>query len=337
MRGIAEAGLLGLALLTPTHAAAQTAGGSPAAQSPSVTATLSADTIAIGDAFDLQITVLLPSGQTLFLPDSLDSTDALAPAGRVVWAERVSDGVRSLEVTYPLIALDVGVVTVPRFEILVGSGGPLDAPAVIPVYAVGEADATTGGLLRVAVPEQRLFVASVLLMEDITQGIVPRPAADVWGGDWHGPSIFWIVASTLLLGGVLTVSARDLLAYQGRTRSEARAPVPPREQALDLFDRLLARGLHSDGRVDEFYHETSDILRRYVESLDEAWGSALTSTELMRALSAHRDKQSEALLEAEMGAAEAVKFGRRRPPSEVAESHWRVLRDWVAGAEGPGS
>jgi hypothetical protein len=91
----------------------------------------------------------------------------------------------------------------------------------------------------------------------------------------------------------------------------------------------LVLGLHTNGRIREFYTSTSEIVRRYVEQLDPRCGPDLTSTELMREIQARSNGVRVEGLAAELSCAEVVKFGRLRPEAGVAEAHWRAVRKWV--------
>jgi hypothetical protein len=299
---------------------------------------LSADTVAIGDALELRLTIALAPERVAYFPDSLDSTAGLVPLGPVEWtAEATPDGGIRLSVVYPLLALGLGFEAIPDFEIFTASGrsNPTRRTAT-PVDRVGswsaivDARGQLPSLRRESVPSQRLWVASVLMLDDISQGIEPRPAADVIGADWHWPSALLIVGFTLAIGGVLTVSARDLFdRTNGRVSRPASPSLSPRLAALAALDHLLELGLHTDGRVDEFYRRGSDIVRRYVETLDPRWGSDQTSTELMRALDERQDRRADPALLIGMKSAETVKFGRLRPAPSDAESHWQTLRLWI--------
>jgi hypothetical protein len=100
-------------------------------------------------------------------------------------------------------------------------------------------------------------------------------------------------------------------------------------RALTEIDRLLAAGPYPAERAHELYEESSGIVRGYVERLDPEWGPELTSTELMDRLKGRSPEG--AVLAAEMGTAEAVKFGRLRPHAEPTAAHLTVLRAWLAG------
>ena len=343
--------------LVPVHSDAQDAATAPrqvAQGMPRLTvssAALSADTIEIGDLFQLDLTITLAPRSVAFLPDSLIGS-GFEPFGPVEWTARtLSDGSTELAVTYPLIAFQVGTVTVPEFEVFA-----VDAAEGATTGLVGP-DATVGDFetfvenvemlpsarLR-SVPPLDVWVASVLILEDQEYRIVPRPTADVAGGDRNWPA----TALTLLFGfGLLAVSAVTLRDWSAsRALADLAPPASPRDVALAALDRLVAQGTHLTGDPRDFFTSSSEIVRRYVETFDGRWGPAWTSTELMRGLGARPgagatgDPRAASVahtaappdpgpLAREMDFAESVKFGGVRPDPETAERHVRSVRAWI--------
>jgi hypothetical protein len=311
-------------------------------------AALSADTIGIGDLFQLDMTILLAPRSVAFLPDSILGS-GFEPFGPVEWAARVlPDGSTELSVTYPLIAFNVGTVTVPEFEVFAADAAEGVSTGMAPAdAAVGDfesfvenVDMLPSARLR-SVPPLDVWVGSVLILEDQEYGIVPRPPADVAGRDRNWPT----TALTLLFGlGFFAVSAITLRDWSA-TRATAGAPPPvsPRDAALAALDRLVAEGGHLAGDPRDFFASSSEIVRRYVETFDGRWGPAWTSTELMRGLGAWKGTDPMPVaappsaldsgpLAREMDFAEGVKFGGVRPDPETAERHVRTMRAWIAAA-----
>ena len=295
---------------------------------------LSADTVGIGDVFELTLSVELPADRIAIFPDSLQASGGFATFDAVEWsADRGTDGSATLAITYRLLAVQVGIVSVPPFDIYTRAGRPT------PDALTGEWEdflarpglASSATPLRV--PESRLWVASVLMLDDITNGLQPRPADDVWGGDRHWPATLLMVVFGSLLVGVGGTTAREWAQRSAAVESEPSPPRSPREIALEGLDDLLAAGLHANGRIDDFYLRTSDITRRFVETLDDSWDATLTSRELMAELGQHSSGEADGGLATEMDSAETVKFGRVRPETLEAEAHWRALRAWIEGSE----
>ena len=94
------------------------------------------------------------------------------------------------------------------------------------------------------IPPQPLWVASVLEIEDASNGVQPRPVADVVGGARHWPATILFVLFGALFTWVAVTSGRAAwITYRDR-------PVPPpdpRLAALAAFDALLQEGAHRAG------------------------------------------------------------------------------------------
>jgi hypothetical protein len=311
------AAVLGLGLACPPLSAQDATPGGV-----TVTVAVSADTIALGDRLELLVTVLAPPGRVALFPDTLPATthfESLAPV--VARTRERDDGSTEITLTYPLIAFGIGLTTTPAFEISLG-----------PDPSSGGTAAT--GRTRFTIAGQRVWVASVLLLEDIAQGLEPRPADDVVGGDWNLPAVLLTLGFTALIGAVVTVGARDLLEARTSADRTVQTPLDPLEaarlEALGELDRLDAHDWHREGRIVDFYDRSSAAIRGYVEHLHPSWNRSYTSSELMRGLEAARSGDAAPDLLREMRMAEAVKFGHTRPTATAAEVHWRTLRDWVA-------
>ena len=301
---------------------------------------LSADTIGQGDVFELSVDLGVPPGSAVYFPDTLPVVFGMESFRPVSWsAEPVADGA-ALTLTYPLIAFEVGLAPVPGLDVFIGPGAGVSGASLPGGSVVGSwSDVETGtvartSLTRAAVPRQIAWVASVLLLEDIDGELEPRPPADVVGADWDRSSVVAILAlSALLLAVVGSVAMRLLAAGRAEEEPLETAPrVDPArvrwQQALDELDRILALGLHTDGRTADFYAQSSGVLRSYVEGFDTEWGPSLTSSELMARLEATTNGSAPELY-VSMGTAEVVKFGLLRPDAVTAESHWQALRSWV--------
>jgi hypothetical protein len=317
---------------------------------------VSADTVTLGDRFSLHVSVRLAPGSVAFLPDSILGR-GFEPFGRVEWEGAAeSDGSVRVTATYPLIAFEVGDVEIPEFEVYAAEATEaVRAGMATSGEPVGRFDTFVDNVRMApsarmtAVPPSRIAVASVLHAEDMEYGIVPRPVADVAGGDRDWPATLLAVLFGFTLLGVTGVSARDWAA----SRIPPGEPPPTaREQALEELDRLVAERLPESGRTRDFYFRTSEIARRFVESYEERWGPSWTGTELMDELTAYasgpthgRPAHAPGTLDrlpdpgtvrSEVLAAETVKFGGVRPEADSASEHAARLRAWIAAAPDPG-
>ncbi|MDX1646983.1 MAG: BatD family protein [Longimicrobiales bacterium] len=303
-------------------------------------ATVSADTVEIGDRVELRFTVILGPGTVAFLPDSVDA-GPVQSVEAVRWsADRGTNGRTEVSVTYPLIIFRPGSVVLPEIEVFAvpaaeatraGLAGPDEVVGSWADFRAEPSAVSTAG--TATVPSRPVQVRSVLVLDDLTTQIAPRPVADVLGSsrDWRSTTLLAVFGLTLL--GIATVSARDWISE--RARVPPPPPPTPRERALEALDELLATGLHRKGDVRAFYAGWSDVIRRYVEGFDDEWGPSWTSTELMsdlqgrrRSLAIQRALTPDAIAD-EMRLAEEVKFGGRRPGPDAAETHLAAVRAWI--------
>ncbi len=314
-----------------------------------VSVQLSSDTVEIGDVIELRIELEVPAGRIAYFPDSLASTSGFESRGPVEWhAERRTDGGSIVSLTYAAFAFQFGVRATPEFEIMTGpapsrdeNSGPTAVEPVGSWRTIEEPD-VAAALVRFIVPSQHVMVTSVVLLQNISQGLAPRPADDVVGSSWKWTSLLWALAFGGVLTWVLAATGRDWLAARAAARGDvgtvALDPIEAaRLAALAELDRLLGLGLPEKGFVDEFYTRSSTTIRGYVERLDPSWGPAITSTELMQKLEKRANGRAVPDLSREMYLAETVKFGRLRPDPATAKKHWTTLRTWVSGSAEAGS
>jgi hypothetical protein len=333
---------IGLLLVAASASSVDVSGQEP----PRVTLTrvaVSADTVELGDRFEVVLDLTVAPRSVAYVPDSLQGS-GFEPFGPVQWsADPTDDGGVELSLRYPLIAFEVGVVTVPGFDVFAADAEEGRAIGSVSEGAVvGSFEAFVDGVSHVpsarmtSVPPQQIWVASVLHLDDMTHAIVPRPPADVAGGDRSWPA----TVLTLLFGAtILSVAAVSLKDWhEARREGPPPVAVPPRSRALASLDALLDEGLHRTGRMREFFDRSSSIVRRYVEPMDDRWSPAWTSSELMSGLSKRASSlgaPTTGSLEEEMYEAERVKFGGLRPTPEVAEEHVSRLRLWIVDAPEP--
>ncbi len=306
---------------------------------------LSHDTVGIGDLVDLSFVIDLAPGTIVFVPDSLDSSD-FESFESVRWTSQDGpDGAVRLTVTYPLIAFQVGGIAVPEFPIFAARGSEArsagfasdgDLVGRWSAFRAEPGEAPSARMLMI--PPQPLWVASVLEIEDASNGVQPRPVADVVGGERHWPATILALLFGLLFTGILITSAH---AAWVAIRDRPAPPPDPRLAALAALDALLEEGSHRGGDVRGFYTRASDITRRFVELFDQRWGPARTSTELMNDLGTAVRRPDFAPipdvdpLTGVMEHAEQVKFGGDRPDADEAERELDAVRRWVERAEAP--
>lgn len=304
---------------------------SGAAPSPS----LSADTVPMGELFEFTVSIPVPPASAVYFPDTLPATVNMESAAPVrTHAEAGPGDDATLTLTYPLIAFGSGALPVPGFDVLIAPRGEQEGVEELPggslVGAWADAPQRSGSARLTRIPRQAVWIAPVFTARDLADGVEPMPPNDVSGGSWSWPSLTLILlCSTLLLVTLVSTGRGWLERAAARSRPPPPTPEELRRRALAELDALLAEGLHSNGRLVDFYTRSTDVVRRYVEARSLEWPPSLTSTELMTRLRTRTGDEGVGPLPAEMAVAEVVKFGRRRPDAAAAERHGQALRDWI--------
>jgi len=272
-----------------------------------IRAAIAPDSILIGDVFRAAIRLELPPGYTVTAPDTLPVHETIENAGRRrVDTRELSDGGTEVTIVYPLTAWRTGEHPLPAIDLV------LNGPDGIRIETV---------TLPVA------NVASVLPVD--TAGLTPRPPKDVIGASrliWP-----WVVAALTLAAGIVA-----FVYYQRRRKPsgpkltfDVAHAASPRERALAALDRLRAQGLVEQGRFKEFYTGTTAALRAFLEEYDDAWGTELTSAELVAVCRPYLSDDTLAGLVRILDAADQVKFNRGQPSAESALADWEAARHWI--------
>lgn len=317
----------------------------PCAAQTGFQARLSADTVEVGEVFELLVRVPVPAGSVVHFPDTVATTEVIESYAPVRWeAEPDPSGGATLTLSYRVISYGAGMMPVPGFDVFVSPAGAGATGIPVPGGSVVGAweDAPTRGAAYVRplrVPRRGVWVNPVFTPEQVEAGLQPMPSADVMGASWHWPSVLVGLFFTGMLGVVVAGAVRAGLGPSSRWAVAAPGsarwtPEAARKQALEELDRLLEEGLPAKGRVLELYTRSSGIIRRYAERLDPAYGADLTSSELTHRLQTRAHERDGAALFGELRTAEVVKFGRLRPQAEEAETHLISLRAWLEGSRG---
>lgn len=288
------------------------AGGLREAAAQVVRTAVTPDTISIGDIFHAAARVRIPPGAILAAPDTLATSGDLENAGRMRRTTReLPDGDTEITLIYPLTAWRTGELELPAVTIrLTDPNG-------------------TEEVLSAAFPNT--LIMSVLPVD--TAGVEPRPPKDVLGPSrllWP-----WIVGAITLAAAVVA-----FVYYRRRTRSRglgltfdvARAD-SPKERALAALDRVRGLGLIENGEFKMFYTGTVAALRAFLEEYDTAWGTELTSSELLAACRDALPTRDAEDLARILAAADQVKFNRRVPAAPEAIEDWTTVRSWIEGFE----
>ncbi|MBM4183950.1 MAG: hypothetical protein FJ207_06955 [Gemmatimonadetes bacterium] len=310
---------------------------SVSAQTAEPVATLSLDSVAIAQVFELRVRVHVPPGIVVYFPDTIPATEEIESFGSVSWqSRRAPDGGAELTLVYPLIPFGAGTTSVPGVDIVTT---PLSAGAPGESIADGSrvgawSDVPRGlapGITRVRTPDLTVRVRPLQTAEDIVAGVSPRGPDDVMGIGWSPWTILFLSVFTALFVVACAPWVRSLLAaIPHRLHVPDTRPMTAEEAriaALAELERIAATPYLVEAERS-LYGATSGAVRGYVQRLDPEWGPGLTSTELMDGLGA--SEANGAGLAEEMFVAERVKFGRHRTGGSAFAAHLGALRDWLS-------
>lgn len=281
--------------------------GAPPAWAQRVQTGIAGDSIRVGDPFRAVVRIELPPGSDIVLPDSLASTADVENAGTVRLRRDSANGVLTVSAAYPLTAWRPGTLDLPVLTADVRSGA---------------------GTRRITIDLPQVAVVSVLPAD--TTNIEARPAKDVMGGNrvWWP----WFVAALLLLAALI---ALYIWWRRRRARAAADAPMPlimPRERALEELERIRKLGLLEQGDFRRFYTLLSEVARKYLQTVEPALSTWLTTEELV-ARTADRAELKPA--HAVLRHADLVKFARSVPDREAAARDLDRTIEWVNGFPAP--
>lgn len=289
------------------------------------------DSVAFGTPFQLEVLLEVAPGTAVLLPDTLDAAASMASLAPGEWSGEVSGDTARVRLVYPVIAYRNGIEALPSLSLgIVSSEGASERWMPLRTVTGGlDADLSmvTLPLGSTTVPQHPAFDDEQEVVE-----FVPRPPADVAGGEWSVWLILAVGLATMAgvggIGGFIPRWWSDSGAgLFSRMRGE-----DPRAVALAELDRLRGEGLHRDGRVQDFYVGVTDTLRAYLAKTRPQMDRSRTMTELGRTLQGSPAPVDRQLLDA-LGTAERVKFGLSRPDAVTAEADWRAIREWVGAQE----
>ncbi len=275
----------------PAAAPAPQAAAPPADEAPlPYTRELSADSVRVGEPVWLTLRFRHAGDVSLRMPDSV-SFGGLELLTKERRALRGEDGAVSGDEL--------------RFELASYEPGERELPP-LPFEWVD----LEGREHRMEIPGSTITVRSMLANVQDQQPAAPRPPVPLVVDDY---TLAWVggILLALLLGAGLGYLGFRLW----RRRPVVIPPPPPRpaeEVARERLAALRSSDLLAQGEVKEFYLELSGILREYLEGRFGIDATAMTSTEVLRALYDAQGRPREAPRELS-------------PGSERAQA-WRMLR-----------
>lgn len=293
------AGMLGLLLLSIPSAVK----GAP----PEIHASLSADTILIGDRFTMEIVIAKDMMQAVSLP-AFD-TDATG-RGIEILTESALDTIRQsgrrqvLRKRYELTSFYEGTYNLGRYPVLYADKNITDT-----LYS----------------PESLPIVVNTLPVDtdnSTIRDIKSPQQAPVLVSEFAGYLITSVVAAVFI--AALALLSIRIISKRRRTTGSESVPqpsIPPHVRAIQELEALHNRKLWQSGKTKSYYTALTDILRTYLSGRYGLNAMEMTSDEIMQAAEPLRlpEKRSNDLRDI-LDTADLVKFARQVPEAEANEN-----------------
>jgi hypothetical protein len=280
----------------------------------SVSATLDADSIIIGDQTTLRITVKGIDGKGIGLPTLQELTRGGIEAleSRNDTTLDASGKVESIEQQVTITSFDAGRMPVGVAPIRIADGGQavLIAPSdslVLTVAYVAEADTV----------ECKTMADADYIKEPFTFWEVTR----------------WVVYAIVLAAVVLAIIVilkrrkehKPILALPGAK------PVPADRKALSELEALRRKELWQKGRIKKYYTDMTDIVRRFLRNMYGISAAEMTTRQTLKAFHGIEDwsEESESLLRQLLQKADMVKFAKSQPEAYEHDQAMQFATDFV--------
>jgi len=144
-----------------------------------------------------------------------------------------------------------------------------------------------------------------------------------------GPGL-WIAGGAAL---VLIACLIGFIIYRRRHADPINAEIliPPHERAFAALKRLVEENLVEKGEIKRFYHEISDILRRYIENRFGINAPEQTTEEFLAGLSLNRDfpKNFRPLLKEFLTHCDMVKFAAYHPSEDDIQKTFNLCKNFI--------
>lgn len=279
---------------------------------PIVKATISPDSVLIGDRFTLTIDVEKDQVQSIFFPAfkvGPQSEDNAAPGSLECLVDHPIDTVSHkgrdihLRKRYTLTAFDEGVYNLGRPSVLYADKNIVDT-----LYGCNDS-------LLVYVSTFKIDSTSMLC------DIKPLKKMPFRFGEISGYLSVAIVAIALIVVVILLLAR--YLAKRGKKLSDLfkpEPPLPPHIVAISALEELHHQKLWQNNKHKQYYSALSDILRTYLDGRFDIGAMEMTTDEIVEAVKGVELPQKSAMdLVAVLRDADLVKFAKAMPDSSENE------------------
>ncbi len=275
------------------------------AQATVFTATISQDSISVGDRILFEAIALVPKGASVIPPD------AGVSFGKFVVKEWTSDKVEkktadSLNFKYVLSQYEIEQCTIPSVRYIVTLAGKSDT------------------LLSKPMPVRFVFIRSDDSAAPSIRDLKPQQIAGSPSLAW-----LWLVLGAMALTAMVFFSRRFLKKRTDAVR--AAVPLkPPYEEALEALRLLEEKQYLMKGMIREQVFELSDILKRYIERRFGINAAEYTTEEMLgwiftSSLEPAEKKSAEWFF----SATDPVKFAKMLPDNDTLHRFGHEVRQFL--------
>jgi hypothetical protein len=271
------------------------------------TASLSQDSISVGDRILYEATVIVPKGATITPPD------VATAFGKFVVKEWNSDKVEkknadSLNFKYVISFYEIEQCTIPPVPFIQTFNGKSDTLLSKPMP-----------IRLVLVPNTDSAAAAPVIKDLKPQQNAGRPSF-VW---------LWIV---------LGLSAVSLLVYFSRRflkkrKEKAAQPIPlkpPYDEAIESLRLLDEQQYLTRGMIREHVFGLSDIFKRYIERRFEVNAAEFTTEEMLEwIMTSPLDPEGKKIAEWFFSATDPVKFAKMLPSNDTLHRFGHDVRQFL--------
>lgn len=277
-----------------------------AAAPPQVSASISADSIMIGDRFSIEVMVDKDIMQVIALP-SLGQEGT--SHGLEILSESPLDTIKAegrrqvLHKRYDMTSFEAGNYDLGRFPVLYGDKNITDT-----IYS----------------PEALRIVVETFPVDtekDTIYDIKPPIRTPLLVSEFGGYTVAALVAA--LAVAAAAVLTRRALARRSRPVTESGTPppsIPPHVRAIEDLEELHNQKLWQSGRTKHYYTRLTDIIRTYLNGRYGMNAMEMTSDEIIRAAAPlDISAKDTADLRSILLTADLVKFAKHDPDREENE------------------
>lgn len=137
------------------------------------------------------------------------------------------------------------------------------------------------------------------------------------------------ISLLIIISGVAVFLVMRKRKQNGNNMPEMK--IPAHQQAFDALNALISENLVEKGRVKEFYHKISDILRRYIENRFQIRAPELTTQEFLTSIKDRNefDTAQKQLLKNFLMHCDLVKFARHQPQTEDIQKTFDACKEFI--------